>query len=413
MQLLVLNTGSSSIRYHLFDAEALAVLASGRLEGIGTRSGSLLVRVPRAEGPPVTATTQLAAPDHRGGMERVIEALHRSRQLEDGSLLAIGHRAVHGGERFQRPVVVDAEVLRTLKELIHLAPLHNPPGVLGIEVALAVFPGVPQVAVFDTAFHRTLPPRAYRYAVPDELYRKDGVRRYGFHGTSHGYVARAAAAQLGRALSDLRLITLHLGNGASAAAIRGGESVDTSMGMTPLEGLVMGTRSGDLDPSVVIELVRAGRTPDELTRLLYHRSGLFGLCGASDMREVLRRAEAGEADAALAIDAYCYRVKKYVGAYLAVLGGLDALVFTAGVGENSPEVRARCCEGLDHLGIRLDPARNGAASTEARPIHAEGSPVAVLVVPTFEELEIARQARDTVLAAQAEAAAGPPPAPPP
>ena len=276
--------------------------------------------------------------------------------------------------------------------MIPFAPLHNPGNLQGIEVALATCPGVPQVAVFDTAFHQTMPPRAFRYALPRDLYDVHRVRRYGFHGTSHAHVARRAAELLGKPPGSLNLITLHLGNGASAAAIREGKSVDTSMGMTPLEGLIMGTRCGDLDPAVPFFLgTVTGKNPVELLALLNKESGLKGICGANDMREVHRKAEEGDPSASLAIDMYCYRIRKYIGAYTAVLGRVDALVFTGGVGENDAEVRRRACEGLERLGIAVDEARNGSPSGEPREIQREGMPVKVLVVPTNEELEIALQ----------------------
>jgi acetate kinase len=392
VKVLVLNTGSSSVKYQLYERVRWTVLASGVLEGIGEAEGRLVHRTRQADGRLDEATSAGASADHRQGLQRVVRALAGSGLIADvADLRAVGHRVVHGGERFREPALVDDEVMAALRATVPLAPLHNPHALEGIEVARQLLPGVPQVAVFDTAFHQTLPPRAYRYAVPRELLDR-GVRRYGFHGTSHAFVARGAAELLGRPLGSLAMVTLHLGNGASAAAILGGRSVDTSMGMTPLEGLVMGTRAGDLDPGVVLDLLRSGLPPDEVGRLLNDRCGLAGLCGASDVREVLRRADAGDPEARLALEVYCYRVKKYLGAYCAVLGRLDAVVFTAGVGENSPPVRAACCDGLSHLGIALDPRRNEAPSREPRAIHADGAPVAVLVVPTDEELEIARQA---------------------
>jgi acetate kinase len=306
------------------------------------------------------------------------------------AVLAVAHRVVHGGERFRAPVVVDDAVLAQLHELAVLAPLHNPANVAGIEEARRVWPDVPQVAVFDTAFHHTLPPHAFTYAVPRDWALRHGVRRYGFHGTSYAYVSRAAARHLGRPLADTRLIVLHLGNGASAAAIAGGRSVDTSMGLTPLEGLVMGTRSGDVDPALVLHLRRtAGLSVDEIDGLLNTGSGMLALAGDGDMRAVHRRIAAGEAGAELALEVYCYRVRKYVGAYLAALGGADAVVFTGGVGEHDAVVRARSLAGLDELGIAVDAERNAAGATTISP---SGARVAVLVVPTDEELEMATQA---------------------
>jgi acetate kinase len=365
-RVFVVNCGSSSLKYRLVDVDDGTALAAGLVERIGSDP---------------------AVPDHSAALAGALASLDL-----DG-LVAVAHRVVHGGERFSAPVVLDDAVLGELRELSVLAPLHNPVNVLGIDVARRALPGLPHIAVFDTAFHHTLPPRAYTYAVPPEWASRHGVRRYGFHGTSHAFVSRAAARLLGRPLEETDLIVLHLGNGASAAAVAGGRSVDTSMGLTPLEGLVMGTRSGDVDPALVLHLRRtAGLEADEIDRLLNGASGLLGLAGASDMREVHRRIAAGDAAAALALDVYCYRIRKYVGAYLAALGRADAVVFTAGVGENDAEVRARSLAGLDGLGIAVDPERNAAASRAPRVVSPDGGPVAVLVVPTDEELEMATQA---------------------
>jgi acetate kinase len=312
----------------------------------------------------------------------------------------IGHRVVHGGERFRAPTRIDAGVVAAIRALIPLAPLHNPPNLLGIEVCLELFPRVPQVAVFDTAFHQTMPPHAYRYALPQSLYADHAVRRYGFHGTSHAYVAKRAAQYLGKPIDALNVITLHLGNGASATAIQNGRCVDTSMGMTPLEGLVMGTRCGDVDPALVFCIGRAtGMGNTSIEALLNRESGLKGLCGANDMREVLKRRDAGDAQARLAFEVYCYRIRKYIGAYCAVLGRVDALVFTAGIGENAPAVRAQVCAGLEALGIRLDAARNSAVSGETSEIQSRDSAVRLLVIRTNEELEIAEQTRAVLSAA--------------
>ena len=352
----VVNCGSSSLKYSLVDDDGSA-LASGTVE---TRAG------------------------HEAALRGVLSS------LADTTVIAVAHRVVHGGERFSDPVVVDDEVLAAIRDLAPLAPLHNPVNALGIEIARRVLPDVPHVAVFDTAFHQTLPARAYTYAVPAEW----GVRRYGFHGTSHAFVSRAAARLLGRPLADINVIVLHLGNGASAAAVEGGRSVDTSMGLTPLEGLVMGTRSGDVDPGVLLHLLRRGLSPQEVDEGLNERGGMLALAGASDLREVHRRTDAR---AALALEVYCYRIRKYVGAYLAVLGRVDAIVFTAGVGEHDAAVRTRSLAGLEGLGIKIDPGRNLAASDEPRIISPDGSAVAVLVVPTDEELEMATQAATLVI----------------
>ncbi|MCU0935349.1 MAG: acetate kinase [Gammaproteobacteria bacterium] len=393
MKVLVLNSGSSSVKYRLFDMERREEVAGGVVERIGEAEGALTDRVRRADGGFESTTRRQPVADHRGGFALIGEALRTGGGLDDPrALFAIGHRVVHGGEAFRAPTRIDAGVLAAIREVAPLAPLHNPANLIGIEAALEAAPGVPQVAVFDTAFHQTMPAHAYRYAVPEDWYVRYRVRRYGFHGTSHAYVSRRAAAHLGRPPEAVNLITLHLGNGASAAAIAGGFCVDTSMGMTPLEGLVMGTRSGDLDPAVAFYLGRvAGLGPAEVEAALNQASGLEGLCGVHDMREVHRAAEAGEARARLALEVFAYRIRKYVGAYTAVLGRVDAVVFTGGIGENDADLRRRVCEGLDGLGIGLDGARNAAATGEVCKVHRQGSRVAVLVVRTNEELEIAEQ----------------------
>ncbi len=375
MRTLVLNCGSSSIKYRLFDGERS--VTKGIVERIGQDDGDVT--------------------DHRIGLERVMRELDP--HLADGGLDAIGHRVVHGGEEFVEPTRIDADVIERIRAQIPLAPLHNPANLLGVEVSVELEPDLPQVAVFDTAFHRTLPPHAYRYAVPEEMYREHGVRRYGFHGTSHGHVAQLAAEHLGESLDDLNLITFHLGNGASATAIERGRSVDTSMGLSPLEGLVMGSRSGDIDPAIVFHLERsAGLTIDEVESMLNRRSGMLGLCGDMDLREVERRAEDGDASARLALDVYGYRIKKYLGAYFAALGSVDAIVFTGGVGENQPDIRRRAVDGLERLGIDLDDELNRRADPSDGPsvIHSTSSSVSVLVIATNEELEIVRQVRHVV-----------------
>ena len=367
---LVVNSGSSSLKYQLLD-DAEQVLAAGLVERIG--------------GPDV--------PDHTAALALMMRTCAAA-----GVELApdvVGHRLVHGGARFSAPVVVDDEVEAAVEELATLAPLHNPPGLLGVRAARQAFPGVPQVAVFDTAFHATIPAEASTYAIDADLAAERGIRRYGFHGTSHEYVSRAAADFLGR---RGRFVVLHLGNGASACAVADGRSIATSMGLTPLEGLVMGTRGGDLDPGAVLHLLRTGMSVDEVDTLLNRRSGLAGLTGSGDLRDVLAAAARGDERAGLALDVHAHRIRGYVGAYLAHLGGLDALVFTAGVGENSPEVRARVVGGLGHLGLELDPARNGARDRGPRAISPHGAAVPVLVVPTNEELQIARHALAAVAA---------------
>ena len=388
-RVLVLNSGSSSVKYSLLDPDSGAHEASGLAERIGEEASRLTHRGPRGE-----STDEPPMPDHEAALRAVLDAFDTyGPGLADSGLVAVGHRVVHGGDRFADPVLVDDDVVAAVRELVPLAPLHNPANLEGLEVARRVFPDLPQVAVFDTAFHQSLPPAAYTYAVPRAWARDHGVRRYGFHGTSHAYVSREAARFLGLDPADARVVVLHLGNGASACAVSGGRSVETSMGLTPLEGLVMGTRSGDVDPALVPHLGRvAGMQVDDLDRALNKESGMVGLAGANDLREVHRLARAGDGDAALALEVYCHRIRKYVGAYYAVLGRVDAVVFTAGVGENDAWVRAHTLAGLERLGIEVDPARNEASGSGVRRISPDGAEVAVLVVPTDEELEIAREA---------------------
>jgi len=366
-QIFVVNSGSSSIKYQLVDVETEGVALSGLIERIGEPGSGVA--------------------DHEDGMRQVLDRLGSAKQI-----VAVGHRVVHGGSIFDRATLVTVEVEEQIDELSALAPLHNPANLQGIRAARKALPHVPHVAVFDTAFHQTLPAAAYTYAIDAELAEKHRVRRYGFHGTSHKYVSEQAAIFLDRPLSELKTIVLHLGNGASVAAIDGGVSVETSMGMTPLEGLVMGTRSGDVDPAVLIHLHRqAGLDFDELDTLLNRRSGLLGLTGSGDMRDVQDAASRGDSTAEAALAVYRHRVRRYIGAYIAHLGGLDALVFTAGVGENNVLLRRRTLAGLEFLGIAVDQDRNELVSKKARFISPDGSPVAVLVIPTNEELEIARQ----------------------
>ena len=388
MKILVINNGSSSVKYKLFESDGWAVEVSGALERIGEEKSRMTRRVLSPDGNEREEVKELRIGNHRAGMMEMAGALSESGMR----LGAIGHRVVHGGESFKRPAVIDRRVLEAIRKNVPLAPLHNPANLAGIETALEIFPGVPQVAVFDTAFHQTIPERAFRYCIPKIFYIENGVRRYGFHGTSHQYVAGEAAAFLGREPSGAGLITIHLGNGASMAAVKGGECMDTSMGMTPLEGLCMGTRCGELDPGVVFYMSgHLGMGLEEIDVLLNRESGLKGLCGVNDMREVLERRRGGDTDAALAVDIYTYRVRKYIGAYMAALGGADALVFTGGIGEKSPEIRALCCEGLDFLGIKIDSGANGTAGGTPAAIQAADSRVKILVIPTDEELEIARQ----------------------
>jgi acetate kinase len=393
MKILVLNSGSSSIKFRLFNADDLEVAASGAATRIGEPSARIALRWTDAAGEVQRREADARIDSHHAGMEHIGAVLRETGVLGGlEELQAIGHRVVHGGEAFHAPTVVDDDVIDVIRQVSPLAPLHNPANLDGILVARELFPRVPQVAVFDTAFHQTMPRTAYRYAIPGYLYREHHVRRYGFHGTSHHYVAKQAARMLGRPLSQCNLITLHLGNGASATAIRDGASVDTSMGMTPLEGLVMGTRCGDIDPAVHFYLCRhLGLDNDTLDDLLNRQSGLLGLCGVNDMREVHRLAEAGDENAELALGITCHRLRKYIGAYVAVLGHVDALVFTGGIGENDAQVRECACAGLGGLGIVLDDDRNARTLSDAGTISAAESRVRVFVVPTDEELEIASQ----------------------
>jgi len=331
-------------------------------------------------------------------LEQVDAAIHQ--ELGDLELGAVGHRVVHGGERFAEPVLVDNEITRAIERLNPLAPLHNPANVLGIRAITRKWPKMPQVAVFDTAFHRTLPEYAWRYAVPDELYTNHGIRRYGFHGTSNEYVARRSAALLDLPVEEFDAVIAHLGNGASVTAIRGGRSVDTSMGFTPLEGLVMGTRSGDLDPSILVFLGRAGWTPEDLDTMLNRESGLKGLAGHNDMRSVVEASEAGDERAAMALAVASYRLAKYIGGYHVAVGGAKALVFTAGIGENSKEFRVQVADRLGALGIELDGGLNAERSKEPRVISTPSSAIPVLVVPTDEERAIAEATAAVVSAAR-------------
>lgn len=393
-RVLVLNSGSSSVKYQLLDMADSSRLAVGLVERIGEETSRLVhepLTGPGAAGGKRETTGPIA--DHGAALRAVAAELAADGLgLDSPELAAVGHRVVHGGTKFTHPTLIDDAVLAEIRALIPLAPLHNPANVTGIEVARELRPDLPQVAVFDTAFHSTMPEHVARYAIDAATADKYSIRRYGFHGTSHAYVARATARLLGKAEEDVNVIVLHLGNGASASAVHGGVCVETSMGLTPLEGLVMGTRSGDLDPAVVFHLARVGgMSVDEIDSLLNKKSGLLGLCGDNDMREVQRRAAEGDASARLALASYIHRLKKYIGAYSAVLGRVDAVAFTAGVGENSSEIREMALAGLAELGLALDLEANSVRSPEPRLVSAEYARVAVAVVPTDEELEIASQ----------------------
>ncbi|MEV4904974.1 acetate kinase [Streptomyces albidoflavus] len=391
-RVLVLNSGSSSVKYQLLDMADSSRLAVGLVERIGEET-SRIVHTPLTEGAGGEREVTGRVADHQAALEAVAtELAEDGLGLDSPELAAIGHRVVHGGRLFTRPTVIDDAVLAEIERLVPVAPLHNPANLMGIRTARRMRPDLPQVAVFDTTFHTTMPEYAARYPIEREIADAHRVRRYGFHGTSHGYVSRKTAELLDRPLAELNLITLHLGNGASAAAVRGGICVDTSMGLTPLEGLMMGTRSGDVDPAVVFHLKRvAGMETDETDALLNKRSGLVGICGDNDMREITRRMDEGDEDARLAFDMYVHRLKKYIGAYAAVLGRVDAVVFTAGVGENAAAVRQAAVDGLEGFGMAVDRELNAVRSGVPRLISPGSSRVAVAVVPTDEELEIAEQ----------------------
>ncbi len=400
MHILVLNAGSSTLKFQLIDTDGAAIagssdrrLAKGQVERIG---GEAIATLASGSRPPVRQA--IALRDHAAAVEFIVGWLTGS---ESGTgigrvadIEAVGHRVVHGGERFTKSSRVDEQLVRALEDLIELAPLHNPHNLKGIAAAVKVLgPGVPQVAVFDTAFHHSLPEHAFLYAIPYPLYRRYGVRRYGFHGTSHRYVAYRYRQLTGRSTEATKIITLHLGNGASACAIEGGKSVDTSMGFTPLEGLVMGTRSGDLDPAVLDFIsYKEGLSLAETDSLLNKQSGLLGVSGLTgDMRDLLaEEAEHGDRRARLAIDLFCYRARKYLGAYLAAMNGADAIVFAGGIGENSPLIRTRICAGLDWLGVKVDEDRNAALTAREGRFDAPGGRVELWVIPTDEELLIAR-----------------------
>ncbi|WKN43327.1 acetate/propionate family kinase [Tunicatimonas pelagia] len=386
MNVLVLNSGSSSIKFSLFKMPEEQEISLGLIEKIGEENALVTLRVSSNE----TKHTQLVS-DHSAGLKIIADFL-ADKVLINQELSAIGHRVVHGGEAYSDTQLITDEVLRKIDELAVLAPLHNPPNAEGIRVSQQIFPQANQVAIFDTAFHSTIPPYTYRYPVPNRLYQEHGIRVYGMHGTSHQYVTQQAASFLGKPLDSVNLITIHLGNGCSMTAVKNGKSTDTSMGLSPLAGLMMGTRSGDIDPAIPFFLSeQAEMSPAEIDHLLNHESGLKGITGENDLREVLRKQEQEDKPAKLALEMYCYRIKKYVGAYLAVLGSADALVFTAGVGENSPFVREKSLEGLEALGIQLDSSKNNQSVSGIQELQAEDSKIKILVVPTNEELAIAQQ----------------------
>ncbi len=392
MNIFVVNSGSSSIKYQLFKMPSQKPVCSGLVERIGLGNSVITHKIITGNEERVIERT-LDLADHRAGLQEVGNLLTHPELgviKDPAEIEVVGHRVVHGGETFAATTIITQEVKDKIKGLFALAPLHNPSNYLGIEVAERIFSKAKQVAVFDTAFHQSMPPQAYRYAIPNELYTKQGIRAYGFHGTSHKYVAAKAAEYLNK--PEAKLITIHLGNGCSITAVDGGKSVDTSMGFGPLSGLVMGTRSGDIDPSVIFHLMnQEGYSADEVSTLLNRQSGMKGLSGYSDMRDITKAINEGSTEADVAYELYAYRIKKYIGAYAAVLNGLDAIIFTAGVGENDALVRERVCTQLNFLGIQLDREKNKVRSKEPWAINEEGAPVKILVIPTNEELEIANQ----------------------
>lgn len=387
MKVLVLNCGSSSVKFRLFRMEDEQLLASGIVERIGSREAALVYRVPGQD----DRKQEVQADDHKQAITLVLDRLsdRDCGVVKDiHEIDAIGHRVVHGGETFTEPVLINEAVLLKIKECRRFAPLHNPPNISGIEASLFLIPFARQIAVFDTAFHQSMKPEAFIYALPYEWYAKRRIRRYGFHGTSHHYVSLKTARVLGKPIEDLKIITCHLGNGASVCAVKEGRSVDTSMGFTPVEGLVMGTRCGDIDASVPLHIMEEdGLTPAQIDTTLNKKSGLYGITGGdNDLRTIEERAASGSDRHRLALAIFTRKVRKYIGAYAAIMGGVDCLVFTAGIGENSPTVRKMICEGLEFLGIRIDDAANA----ESRERIAQGE-TAVLVIPTDEELAIAKE----------------------
>ncbi len=393
MKVLVVNCGSSSLKYQLFDMTDESVLAKGLVERIGI-DGSVLTHQPAGKDKTVINAD---IKNHSIAIKMVVDALINAEHGVIASMkeiTAVGHRVVHGAEKFADSVLITPEVMQALEECIEMAPLHNPPNILGVNACAELMPGVPQVGVFDTAFHQTMPKKAYIYGLPYEAYEKHRVRRYGFHGTSHKFVSQSVAELMGKDIKDLKIVTCHLGNGSSVAAVKNGQVVDTSMGFTPLEGLVMGTRCGDVDPAVLPFLMKKeGLSVEDIDNYINKKSGVLGISGvSSDFRDIEGAAEDGNERAQLALDIFAYRVRKYIGSYVAAMGGVDAIVFTAGLGENSISMRAMIMDGLEFLGTKVCAERNNVRG-KAREISVEGSSVKVFVVPTNEELMIARDTK--------------------
>ena len=397
MNILVLNAGSSSIKYQLIDMNTEKPLASGIVERIGLETGAIKHKT-FVNGEERKIKEEFSIPTHTIGLKRVAELL-TNKEIgvisNPSEIQAVGHRLVHGGEAFTKTVEITEEVKAKVKELFPLAPLHNPANLTGVEVAEEVFPQAKQIGVFDTAFHQTMPEVAFRYAIPDAMYKEMGLRKYGFHGTSHKYVSEKAAEYLGK--TDAKIITIHLGNGASMAAVDSGVCVDTSMGIGPLNGLIMGTRSGSIDPSIIFYLVeQKGYSIEDVNTLLNKKSGMLGLTGKSDMRDIEKLYSEGDKKALLAYEMYAYRIKQFIGNYAAAMNGLDALVFTAGIGENDKLVRRLVCENMEFFGIHLDEDLNSERNKEIQEINTPQSRAKILVVPTNEELEIAQQSFELI-----------------
>ena len=394
MKVLVINCGSSSFKYQLLDMEKEAVLCSGLAERIGQGKGALTHKKHNAAGDVEKLAIEEPFPTHTEALKKTLDLMIDSKwgvikSIEE--IGAIGHRVVMGGELIKEACVLDDKAIGVIQQLSPLAPLHNPANLQGVAVAKQLCPHAPSVGVFDTEFHATMPAKAYRYAVPTEYYTELGVRRYGFHGTSHKYVTRQAAEFLGKPVSEVNLITCHLGNGCSLTAVKGGKSVDTTMGMTPLAGVIMGTRCGDIDPAIVSFLVEQKKiSAAEVDNILNKKSGLFALCGTNDMRDIHANREKGDKNAQLAFEMFCYSIKRSIGALWAVVGNVDAIVFTAGIGENDNFARIQCLEGLESWGVKVDPELNKVRSSDVRSISQAGTKIPVLVIPTNEELEIAR-----------------------
>lgn len=399
MIVLVINAGSSSLKYQLLDMDKNTPMATGVVERIGDSQGILTHKKLTGEAPEKFVRKQ-PIKDHGAAMHLVAELLSDSEAgviADRNEIDAIGHRVVQGGEDFRSAMRVDEHVKKVIQKNNPLAPLHNPPNLMGIDVAETLFPGIPGVAVFDTEFHQTMPPRAFLYALPYEFYEKMRVRRYGFHGTSHKYVAAVGASLMGKPAEDVNLITVHLGNGCSISAVEKGRCIDTSMGMTPLAGVMMGTRSGDIDPAIQRYVMEnTGMSSKEMDAVFNKQSGLKGICGMNDMRDIHEANEKGDVRAGLAVEMFTYQVKKYIGAYTAALGHVDGVIFTAGIGENDDIVRAGACSRLSGLGIELDLEKNRGRISRAKAIHTPDSRVQVWVVPTNEELQIAREVVETI-----------------